>query len=64
MPTTGKVLRTFDVGVAPYDVVLVGQKAYVSNWGGRRPAGDLTGPPVAGRKSASIRCGISPAKAR
>lgn len=33
------------VGVAPYDVVLVGEKAYVSNWGGRRPdTGDLTGP--------------------
>ncbi len=32
-------------GVAPYDVVLVGSKAYVSNWGGRRPGpGDLTGP--------------------
>jgi YVTN family beta-propeller protein len=42
---TGAVLRTFDVGVAPYDVVLAGGKAYVSNWGGRRPqAGDLTGP--------------------
>ena len=33
------------VGVAPYAVVLVGEKAYVSNWGGRRPdTGDLTGP--------------------
>ena len=43
--TTGRVLRTFDVGVAPYDVVLAGNKAYVSNWGGRRPQpGDLTGP--------------------
>ncbi len=42
---TGKALRMFDVGVAPYDVVLVGRKAYVSNWGGRRPGpGDLTGP--------------------
>lgn len=41
----GKLLRFFDVGVAPYDVVLVGQKAYVSNWGGRRPrAGDAAGP--------------------
>jgi YVTN family beta-propeller protein len=29
---TGKTLRTFDVGVAPYDVVLVGERAYVSNW--------------------------------
>ncbi|MBX3426636.1 MAG: phosphoesterase [Pirellulales bacterium] len=43
--TDGKVLRTFDVGVAPYDVALVGGKAYVSNWGGRRPGpDDLTGP--------------------
>ncbi len=42
---TGRVIRRFDVGVAPYDVVLVGDKAYVSNWGGRRPGpGDLTGP--------------------
>lgn len=42
---SGKVLRTFAVGVAPYEVVIKGGKAYVSNWGGRRPgAGDLTGP--------------------
>lgn len=42
---TGRVVRTFDVGVAPYDVVLINDKAYVSNWGGRRPQpGDLTGP--------------------
>ena len=43
--SSGQVLRTFPVGVAPYDVVLVGAKAYVSNWGGRRPGpGDLAGP--------------------
>ena len=42
---SGKVTRTFDVGVAPYDVVLVGNRALVSNWGGRRPGdSDLTGP--------------------
>jgi DNA-binding beta-propeller fold protein YncE len=42
---TGKVLRTWDVGVAPFDVVLTGHKMYVSNWGGRRPdAGSATGP--------------------
>ncbi|MCA9233942.1 MAG: phosphoesterase [Planctomycetales bacterium] len=47
---TGAVLRTFDVGVAPYDVALIGDKAYVSNWGGRRPGpDDLTGP--AGRET-------------
>jgi len=42
---TGKVLRLFDVGVAPYNVALIGKKVYVSNWGGRRPkSGDVTGP--------------------
>ncbi|MBN1910278.1 MAG: hypothetical protein JW818_11105, partial [Pirellulales bacterium] len=40
-----KVLRRFDVGMVPYDVVLVRGKAYVSNWGGRHPEpGDLVGP--------------------
>jgi DNA-binding beta-propeller fold protein YncE len=34
---TGEVLRLWDVGVAPFDVVIAGKKAYVSNWGGRRP---------------------------
>ena len=44
-PVSGKILRSFDVGTAPYDVVLCGQKAYVSNWGGRRPdAKSITGP--------------------
>jgi YVTN family beta-propeller protein len=42
---SGKWLRSWDVGVAPYDVVLVGHKAYVSNWGGRRPdTNSITGP--------------------
>jgi YVTN family beta-propeller protein len=42
---TRKVARAFKVGVAPYDVVLTGGKAYVSNWGGSRPrAGELVGP--------------------
>ena len=42
---SGRLLRTFDVGMLPYDVVLAGSKAYVSNWGGRRPdANSVTGP--------------------
>lgn len=42
---TGRVLRLWDVGVEPYDVVLSQSKAYVSNWGGRRPdAHSVTGP--------------------
>jgi len=41
----GYVLRLWNVGVAPFDVVLAGNKAYVSNWGGRRPdAQSVTGP--------------------
>jgi YVTN family beta-propeller protein len=40
-----QVLRQIPVGVAPYDVVLHDNKAYVSNWGGRVPqTQDLTGP--------------------
>jgi len=42
---SGEMLRSFPVGVAPYDVRLIGNRAFVSNWGGRRPGeGDLTGP--------------------
>ena len=42
---TGRLLRRWNVGSAPYDVVLAGRKAYVSNWGGRRPgAGVATAP--------------------
>jgi len=41
----GRVLRLWDVGVAPYDLVLAGDKIYVSNWGGRRPeTNSVTGP--------------------
>ena len=41
----GQVLRLWDVGFAPFGVALAGQKAYVSNWGGRRPdANSVTGP--------------------
>ncbi len=42
---TGKTLHLADVGFAPFDVAVVGEKVYVSNWGGRRPDKDsLTGP--------------------
>ena len=54
---TGKVLRTWDVGVAPFDVVLAGQKIYVSNWGGRRPDADsVTGP--AGQRHCARGCAL------
>ncbi len=43
--SSGKVLRWWAVGIAPFDVALANGKAYVSNWGGRRPGtNDLTGP--------------------
>ena len=43
--TTGKILRSWNVGVAPLDVIRVGNKIYVSNWGGRRPdASSVVGP--------------------
>jgi YVTN family beta-propeller protein len=42
---SGKLLREIPVGNAPYDVVLVGHHAYVSNWAGRLPGpNDPTGP--------------------
>ena len=42
---TGTLLRSWETGVAPYDVVLTGSKAYVSNLGGRFPRqGELTAP--------------------
>ena len=48
---TGAVLRSWDTGVAPFDVVLAAGKAYVSNSGGRRPdGGALTAPAGIGTK--------------
>ena len=42
---SGEVKREIEVGNAPYDVVLVRNQAYVSNWAGRLPVGDMaTGP--------------------
>jgi YVTN family beta-propeller protein len=46
---SGAVLRSWNTGVAPFDVVLAAGKAYVSNSGGRRPEkGDLNAPAGAG----------------
>jgi len=42
---TGKLESQIPTGMAPYTVLIQGNKAYVSNWAGRRPkAGDKTGP--------------------
>ncbi len=46
---TGTMLRSWDTGVAPFDVLLVKGKAYVSNSGGPRPkSGDVTAPAGSG----------------
>ena len=37
---TGKLKKQIPVGVAPYSVILKGNKAYVTNWGGRQPGPD------------------------
>jgi YVTN family beta-propeller protein len=47
----GQLVTQIPVGVAPYGVVIAGDRAYVSNWGGRRAAGgdvtaDSSGTPV------------------
>ena len=57
---TGNVLRTWDVGVAPFDVALCKNKIYVSNWGGRRPdANSLTAPAGLGVRVRADERGIA-----
>jgi YVTN family beta-propeller protein len=41
-PATGLVARTWNVGIAPRQVELVGNKLYVSDEGGRQASGDVT----------------------
>jgi YVTN family beta-propeller protein len=57
---TGRRLRSWNVGVAPFDVVLAGKKIYVSNWGGRRPDADsVTGPAGHGTRVRADARGIA-----
>ncbi len=51
--SSGAVVRTWDCGVAPYDVRLIGQKLYVSNWGGRRP--DAASPQAHAGRGMTVR---------
>lgn len=56
--TKGQVVREIPVGNAPYGVVLVGHKAYVSNWAGRHPAqGD-----TAAESGAAVRVRVDPTR--
>jgi len=46
---TGKVLRLWPTGVAPFDIVATKNKLYITNWGGRRPApADAANPKLTG----------------
>jgi YVTN family beta-propeller protein len=42
---TGGLEAEIPVGIAPYEVLLQGERAFVTNWGGRQPGdADFTGP--------------------
>ena len=54
-----KLAEQIPVGIAPYDVLIHRDKAYVTNWGGRRPReGDLTGP-TSGSRGVIDEAGIA-----
>jgi len=49
-----------EVGVAPFAVIRLGRKAYVSNWGGRRPReSDFTGPSSGSRVVVDRETGVA-----
>ena len=54
------VLEEIPVGISPYAIVRQGQKAYVTNWGGRRPReDDLTGPTSGSRVVVDAGTGVA-----
>jgi DNA-binding beta-propeller fold protein YncE/phospholipase C len=55
----GTVLREIPVGVAPYDVLLFGRSAVVSNQGGRRPATGARTSPSAGTETEVDERGVA-----
>ena len=57
---SGAIESQIPVGIAPYTVLVHGNKAYVSNWGGRQPKeGDLTGPSSGSRVVVDPKTGIA-----
>ncbi len=53
---TRTVARKIEVGTAPYAVLVSGPRAFVSNWGGRRPgANDPSGPAGVGKVRVDAR---------
>ena len=59
-PASQRVVQEIPAGIAPYCVVQIGEKAYVSNWGGRRPEpSDVTGPTSGSRVIVDPETGIA-----
>ena len=59
-PASRSLVQEIPVGIAPYSVVQLGTKAYVSNWGGRRPEpSDVTGPTSASQVVVDPETGIA-----
>ncbi len=58
--STKTVENEIPVGIAPYTVLCRGSKAYVTNWGGRRPGkDDVTGPTGGSRAVVNPRTGVA-----
>ena len=58
--STKAVETEIPVGIAPYTVLCRGSKAYVTNWGGRRPGkDDVTGPSGGSRAVVDPRTGVA-----
>ncbi len=57
---TKRVVGEIPVGIAPFTILLHGSKAYVTNWGGRRPeSSDVTGPSSGSRVVVDPETGIA-----
>jgi len=50
-PAARRLEQEIDTGIAPYTVLLHGDTAYVSNWGGRRPHADEVSGPTSGSQA-------------
>ena len=58
--TSKQLEKEIPVGIAPFTIIRCGKKAYVSNWGGRRPGEkDVTGPSSGSRVVVDPKTGIA-----
>ena len=59
-PAAKAITVEIPVGIAPYTVLQLGEKLYVSNWGGRRPAeGEKTGPTAGSQAVVDPETGVA-----